>query len=70
MTNHRIGTRDEWLEARLELLKAEKELTRLNDDKRDRLFARAAEHYPQLAQIARKTERVIPMVVLTPRPNT
>jgi predicted dithiol-disulfide oxidoreductase (DUF899 family) len=32
MTNHRIGTRDEWLEARLELLKAEKELTRLNDD--------------------------------------
>ena len=32
MTNHRTGTRDEWLEARLDLLKAEKELTRLNDD--------------------------------------
>jgi len=32
MTNHRTGTRDEWLDARLELLKAEKELTRLNDD--------------------------------------
>jgi predicted dithiol-disulfide oxidoreductase (DUF899 family) len=32
MTKHRTGTRDEWLEARLELLKAEKELTRLNDD--------------------------------------
>ena len=32
MTNHRTGTRDEWLEARLELLKVEKELTRLNDD--------------------------------------
>jgi predicted dithiol-disulfide oxidoreductase (DUF899 family) len=32
MTNHRTGTREEWLEARLELLKAEKELTRLNDD--------------------------------------
>jgi predicted dithiol-disulfide oxidoreductase (DUF899 family) len=32
MTDHRNGTRDEWLSARLELLKAEKELTRLNDD--------------------------------------
>ena len=30
--NHRTATRDEWLEARLELLTAEKELTRLNDD--------------------------------------
>lgn len=32
MTTHRTGTRDEWLDARLELLKAEKEVTRLNDD--------------------------------------
>ena len=32
MTTHSTGTRAEWLEARLELLKAEKELTRLNDD--------------------------------------
>ncbi len=32
MTNHRVVTRDQWLEARLELLSAEKELTRLNDD--------------------------------------
>jgi predicted dithiol-disulfide oxidoreductase (DUF899 family) len=32
MTDHRIGTHDEWLAARLDLLKAEKELTRLNDD--------------------------------------
>jgi predicted dithiol-disulfide oxidoreductase (DUF899 family) len=32
MTDRRIGTRDEWLEARLKLLEAEKELTRLNDD--------------------------------------
>lgn len=32
MTDHRIGTRDEWLKARLELLGAEKELTRLSDD--------------------------------------
>jgi predicted dithiol-disulfide oxidoreductase (DUF899 family) len=28
MTRHMTGTRDEWLAARLELLKAEKELTR------------------------------------------
>jgi predicted dithiol-disulfide oxidoreductase (DUF899 family) len=32
MTNHRTGTQDEWLSARVDLLKAEKELTRLNDD--------------------------------------
>jgi predicted dithiol-disulfide oxidoreductase (DUF899 family) len=32
MTNHRTGTREEWLEARLELLEAEKEATRLNDE--------------------------------------
>jgi predicted dithiol-disulfide oxidoreductase (DUF899 family) len=30
--HHRVGTREEWLEARLELLRAEKEITRLNDD--------------------------------------
>jgi len=32
MTEHNIATREQWLDARLELLKAEKELTRLNDD--------------------------------------
>src|SRR5437899_1073646 len=32
MTNHKTGTRDEWLAARLELLKAEKELTRRSDE--------------------------------------
>jgi predicted dithiol-disulfide oxidoreductase (DUF899 family) len=32
MTTHRTGTRDEWLAARLELLEAEKELTRKSDD--------------------------------------
>ena len=32
MTDHKTATRDEWLAARLDLLKAEKELTRLNDD--------------------------------------
>jgi predicted dithiol-disulfide oxidoreductase (DUF899 family) len=32
MTHHRTGTREEWLAARLELLDAEKELTRRNDE--------------------------------------
>jgi predicted dithiol-disulfide oxidoreductase (DUF899 family) len=32
MTNHRIGTREEWLRARLELLEAEKALTRRGDE--------------------------------------
>jgi deazaflavin-dependent oxidoreductase (nitroreductase family) len=37
---------------------------------RDRLFAKAAKRYPQLADMARKTERVIPLVILTPRPSS
>ena len=32
MTTHTIGTREEWLAARLDLLKAEKELTRRGDE--------------------------------------
>src|SRR5688572_29769713 len=32
MTTHRTGTREEWLAARLELLDAEKELTRRSDE--------------------------------------
>ena len=32
MTKHTIGTREEWLAARLELLEAEKELTRRGDE--------------------------------------
>jgi predicted dithiol-disulfide oxidoreductase (DUF899 family) len=32
MTPHRIGTRQEWLKARVELLEAEKELTRRSDE--------------------------------------
>ena len=32
MTPHRTGTREEWLAARAELLKREKELTRLGDE--------------------------------------
>jgi predicted dithiol-disulfide oxidoreductase (DUF899 family) len=32
MTKHRTGTREEWLAARLGLLKEEKELTRRSDE--------------------------------------
>ena len=32
MTHHKAGTRDEWHAARLELLEAEKELTRRSDE--------------------------------------
>jgi predicted dithiol-disulfide oxidoreductase (DUF899 family) len=32
MTDHKTGTREEWLAARVELLKAEKELTRRSDE--------------------------------------
>src|SRR5438067_13707774 len=32
MTQHKTGTREEWLAARLELLEAEKDLTRRSDD--------------------------------------
>ena len=32
MTSHRIGTREEWLRARVELLQAEKELTHQSDE--------------------------------------
>ncbi len=32
MTEHKVGTRDEWLEARKELLEQEKELTRRSDE--------------------------------------
>ncbi len=32
MTTHKTGTREQWLAARLELLEAEKELTRQSDE--------------------------------------
>jgi len=32
MIHHQTGTREEWLAARLDLLQAEKELTRRNDE--------------------------------------
>ena len=34
---------------------------------RERLFAIGAERFPQLAEYAWKTDRVIPVIVLTPR---
>jgi hypothetical protein len=37
---------------------------------RDRLFARATDRYPQLADAAQKTDRVIPIVILRPTPAT
>ncbi len=37
---------------------------------RERLFAKAAERYPQLHELAGKTPRVIPLIVLTPSGNT
>ena len=39
-------------------------------EERNRLFAKAAKRYPQLADMARNTERIIPLVVLTPRPGS
>src|SRR5246500_1727475 len=36
MTNHKTGTREEWLAARLGLLNAEKELTRRSDELAER----------------------------------
>ena len=33
MTSHKVGTRDEWLAARIDSLKAEKELTRRSDER-------------------------------------
>lgn len=41
MTEHRTGTRDEWRAARLELLEAEKQLTRRSDE-----LARQREQLP------------------------
>jgi deazaflavin-dependent oxidoreductase (nitroreductase family) len=34
---------------------------------RERLFVIAAERYPQLHELARNIDRVIPMIILTPR---
>ena len=39
-------------------------------DERTRLFEKATDRYPQLAEAAQKTTRVIPMIVLTPRSST
>ena len=49
MTSHTIGTRQEWLAARLQLLQAEKELTRRNDEvaklRRELPWVRVEEDY-------------------------
>ena len=36
---------------------------------REPLFARGVERFPQLADYARKSSRLIPVIVLTPRPS-
>ena len=36
------------------------------DEERERLFASGADRFPDLAKYARKTDRVIPVIVLTP----
>jgi deazaflavin-dependent oxidoreductase (nitroreductase family) len=36
---------------------------------RERLFAIGAQRFPQLSEHAQKTDRIIPVVVLTPRPS-
>jgi predicted dithiol-disulfide oxidoreductase (DUF899 family) len=50
MTNHKTGTRADWLTARVELLKAEKELTRRHDDvaqrRQDLPWVRLDKAYP------------------------
>jgi predicted dithiol-disulfide oxidoreductase (DUF899 family) len=56
MTNHRIGTREEWLAARLELLEAEKELTRRRDE-----LARRSRHGREPGPGARR-----PITILGP----
>ena len=49
MTNHKTGTREAWLAARLELLKEEKELTRRGDElarrRRDLPWVRVEQDY-------------------------
>jgi len=45
MSDHKTGTREEWLAARLELLEAEKQLTRRSDElacRRQQLRGRAS----------------------------
>jgi deazaflavin-dependent oxidoreductase (nitroreductase family) len=38
-------------------------------EEHDRLFARAAKRYPQLVEVARRADRVIPIIVLRPCGN-
>jgi predicted dithiol-disulfide oxidoreductase (DUF899 family) len=49
MTNHEVGTREEWLAARVELLEREKELTRMSDElarqRRELPWVRVEEEY-------------------------
>src|SRR5687767_7014187 len=59
MIAHRVGTREEWLAARLELLEAEKELTRRSDElarrRRELPWTRVEKSYSFDAPEGRKT---------------
>jgi predicted dithiol-disulfide oxidoreductase (DUF899 family) len=54
MTDHKTGTREEWLAARLELLEAEKALTRRNDELARRLAPDQGTSGPDLSQALRR----------------
>jgi predicted dithiol-disulfide oxidoreductase (DUF899 family) len=45
MIDYKIGTREEWLAAKLELLKAEKELTRRSDEVAPHSIRRSCKHH-------------------------
>jgi predicted dithiol-disulfide oxidoreductase (DUF899 family) len=45
MTKHKTGTSEEWLAARLELLKAEKDLSRRSDELAERRVGAAARRH-------------------------
>src|SRR6478672_706270 len=59
MSEHKLGTRDEWRRAREELLKREKELTRLGDDvarqRRELPWVRVENEYRFVAEDGTKT---------------
>jgi hypothetical protein len=57
MTDHKTGTRQEWLAARLELLEAEKALTRRSDE-----LARPPTEDRQATQTGTTTSRLTPRI--------
>ena len=56
MSAHTVGTREEWLAARLELLEAEKALTRRSDE-----VARMRQELPWGCSIERRSDATSPI---------